>query len=60
MIGNKHCNFAALCKSLSQNQDEFDSFSKHFEINLNKIAFNYSFMHGVIGGHKIKKLVSPR
>ena len=49
MIGNKHCNFVAPYKSPSQNQDEFDSFSKHFEITLDKIAFNYSFMLEVIG-----------
>ena len=35
--------------SPSQNQDEFDSFSKNLEITLDKLAFNNPFMLIVIG-----------
>ena len=40
MIGDKQCNFAALYRLLSQNQDEFDSFSRKLEIALDKLALN--------------------
>ena len=36
-------------RSPSQNQDEFDSFSKHFEISLDNFALNNPFMLVVIG-----------
>ena len=48
MIGNKQCNFVALCRSPSQNQDEFDSFSKNLKITLDKLALNNPFMLVVI------------
>ena len=47
MIGDKQYNFVARYKSLSQNQGEFDSFSK--KITLDKVALNNPFMLGVIG-----------
>ena len=38
MIGDKKCNFVALNRPPSQNQDQFDSFSKNVEITLDKLA----------------------
>ena len=49
MIGDKQCNFVALYRSPSQDQDEFDSFSKNLEITLDKLALNNPFMLVVIG-----------
>ena len=49
MTGNKQCNFVALCRSPSQNQDEFDSFSKSLKISLDKPVLNNPFMLVVIG-----------
>ena len=49
MIGDKQCNFVALYRSPSQDQDEFDSFSKKFEITLDKLALNNPFMLVIIG-----------
>ena len=54
MIGDKQCNLVALYRSLSQNQDEFDSFSKNLEITLDKLALNNPFMLVVIGDLKAK------
>ena len=48
MTVDKQCNFVALYRSPSQNQDEFDSFSKNLEITLDKLAINNSFMLAVI------------
>ena len=48
MIGDKQCNFVALCSSPSQNQDKFDYFSKSLEITLDKLALNNPFMLVVI------------
>ena len=51
-IGDKQCNFFALYRSLSQNQDEFDSFLKNLEITLDKLALNNPLMLVVIGDLK--------
>ena len=48
IICDKQCNFVALYSLPSQNQDEFDSFSKHFEITLDRLALNNPFMFVVI------------
>ena len=48
MIGHKQCNFVALYRSPSQDQDEFDSLSKNLEITLDKLALNNPFMLVVI------------
>ena len=63
MIGDKQYNFVARHRSPSQNQGEFDSFSKKdLEITLDKVALNNPFMLGVIGdlNSKLKKLISLR
>ena len=44
LISERQCNFVAFYRSPSQNQDEFDLFSKNLEITLDKIALNNSFM----------------
>ena len=49
LIGDKQCNSVALYRSPSQDQDEFDSFSKNLEITLDKLALNNPFMLVVIG-----------
>ena len=49
IIGDKQCNFVVFYSSPSQNQDEFDSFSKNLEITLDKLALNNPFMLVVIG-----------
>ena len=33
-IGDKTCNFASLCRSPRQSQDDFKSFSENLELNL--------------------------
>ena len=49
MIGDKQCNFVALYRSPSENQDEFESFSKKLKITLDKLALDNLFMLVVIG-----------
>ena len=49
MIGDKQYNFVTLYRSPSQDQEEFDSFSKNLEITLDKLALNNPFMFVVIG-----------
>ena len=62
LIGDKQRNFVALCRSPSQDQDEFDSFFKNLEITLDKLALNNPFMLAVIGdlNAKSEKLASLR
>ena len=51
---NKQCNFVALYRSPSQDQVEFDSFSKNLEITLDKLALNNPFILVVIGNLNAK------
>ena len=37
MVGDKLCNFIALCRSPSQSQDQFESFKETFELSLESI-----------------------
>ena len=48
MIRNKQCCFVALYRSPSQNQDEFDSFSKNLEITLDKLKLSNPSMLAAI------------
>ena len=48
MIGDKNCNFVVVYRSPSQNQDEFDSFSKNLEIAADKLVLNNPLMLAVI------------
>ena len=43
-IGEKCCKFICLYRSLSQTNDEFESFLKYFEVNLDKIHEENQFM----------------
>ena len=43
-IGGECCRFSFLYRSPSQTQDEFESFLKNFELTLDKIHENNSFM----------------
>ena len=42
-IGEKLCNFIILYRSPSQSQDDFETFLKNFELNLDKILANNPF-----------------
>ena len=48
-IGEKLCNFVALYRSPSQSQDEFETFAKNLELNLNTISANNLFLTVVTG-----------
>ena len=54
MIGNKICNFIALCKSLSQSQDDLQAFIKNLETNLETLAQRNPFLMVVIGDFNAK------
>ena len=49
MISHKQYNFIGIYRSPSQDQEECNSFSKHIEITLDKVALNNTFMLAVIG-----------
>ena len=57
MISHKQCNYVALYRSHSQNQDEFDFFSKKSEITLDKLAFNNPPVLVVIGDFNAKSKI---
>ena len=38
-IGDKSCNFIALCRFPSQSQDDFETFSDNFKMTLEKASF---------------------
>ena len=42
-MGEKLCNFIILYRSPSQSQDDFESFLKNFELNLDTISANKPF-----------------
>ena len=48
MIRNKQCYFVALYRSPSQNQDQFDSFSKNLEITLDTLKLSNPSMLAAI------------
>ena len=48
-IAGKCCKFSCLYRSLSQTQDEFETFVKNFELTLDKIHENNPFMTDVLG-----------
>ena len=53
-IGNKVCNFIPLYRSLSQTLDDFETFSKHLELNLENIAPRNPFLFVVSGNFNAK------
>ena len=48
-IREKLCNFISLYRSPSQSQDDFETFLKNFELNLDTILANNSFLTVVLG-----------
>ena len=53
-IWGKCCKFSCLYKSLYQTQDELETFSKNFELTLDKIHENNSFLTVVLGDFNAK------
>ena len=53
-IGGKCCRFSCLYRSLSQAQDEFETFLKNFELTLDKIHENNPFMTIILGDFNAK------
>ena len=53
-IGDKVCNFISLYRSPSQTLDNFETFSKNFELNLENIVHRNSFLVVVIGNFNAK------
>ena len=53
-IGDKVCNFISLYRSPSQTLDNFETFSKNFELNLENIVYRNSFLVVVIGDFHVK------
>ena len=53
-IGDKVCNFISLYRSPSQTLDNFETFSKNFELNLENIVYRNSFLVVVIGDFYVK------
>ena len=53
-IGDKVCNFISLYRSPSQTLDDFGTFSKIFELNLEKIVHSNPFLVVVIGDFNVK------
>ena len=50
----KLCNFTVLNRSPSQSQDDFETFLKNFELNLNTILANNLFLTVVLGDFNVK------
>ena len=48
-IGGKLCDFIVLYRSPSQSQDDFETFLKIFEINLDTILANNTFLIVFLG-----------
>ena len=48
MIGDKSCNFVALCRSPSHSQDDFETFSDNFKITLETLAQKSYFVTTII------------
>ena len=53
-IGKKLYNFTVLNCSPSQSQDDFETFSKNFELNLDTILANNPFLTIFLGNFNVK------
>ena len=53
-LGEKICNFIVLYRSPSQSQDDFETFLKNFELNLDTISANNPFLTVVLGDFDVK------
>ena len=54
MVGDKLCNFITLYRSPSQSQDQFKSFKKNLELNLESAAQNNPFLVVLLGDFNAK------
>ena len=54
MIGDKLYRFVSLYRSPNQSQDDFESFAKNFELNIDAVAANNPFLTVVLGDFNIK------
>ena len=54
-IGEKLGTFIVLYRSPSQSQDEFETFLKNFELNLDTILLNNSFLTVVLGDFNVSE-----
>ena len=53
-IEEKLCNFIALYRSPSQSQDELETFLKNFELNLDTILTNNTFLTVALSDFNVK------
>ena len=53
-IGDEICNFVALCRSLSQSQDDFETFADNFEMTLELLEQKSPLLLTAIGGFNAK------
>ena len=53
-IGKKLCNFIVSYRSPSQSQDDFETFIKNFELNLDTILVNNPSLTVVLGDFNVK------
>ena len=53
-VGDKICNFVVPCRSPSQSQDEFETFSDNFEMTLDILAQKSPFLMTAIGNFNAK------
>ena len=53
-IGEILCNFIVLYRSPSNSQNDFETFSKNFELNLDTISANSPFLPVVLGDFNVK------
>ena len=53
-IGDKNCNFLSLCRSPSQSQDDFETFTENLELNLENLVHRNSFLVVAIGDFNAK------
>ena len=56
-IRGKLCNYNVSYRSPSQSQDDFETFLKNFELNLDIILINNSFLTVVLGDSNVKPKV---
>ena len=54
MVGGKLCGFVSLYHPPNQSQDDFESFANNFELNIDAVTANNSFLTVVLGDFNIK------
>ena len=53
-IGDKVCSLISVCRSLCRTLDDFETFSKNFELNLKNIVHRNPFLVMAVGGFNAK------